>query len=428
MSQYFPEPSSHEENIKVEIDLSNYATKKDINDITHVDTSNFALKTNLANFKNEVDKLDIDKLMPISNDLSKLSNVVKNDVVKKTKYNKLVTKVKNIDTSNFALKTKYSTDKTELENKIPNTSGLVKKTDYNNEITEIENKISDISNLATKAALTTVENKIPNINNLATKTLVNKVENKNPNISNLVTKSDYNTNITNIENYVRQLQAYDLSYFKGKQYFDKESGKKNYLVFLPMTKCFKLNSIVNVIDRVLSRQSKGISNESIKPPTSSNYSLNPKLSYYGTKIRAQFTGSCLKQPNHTFTHEKIVNIYIVYELGASTSHSSDPTIKNCLFGAVSLTENADVEKYKYSGYGIGFDGRSSFSFPSSGFGQNVLIFGADMSTAPHIDNKKKDILVLGRGPTQGLESTLTAEKLYSINFTVTKKVLFELTL
>ena len=116
-----------------------------------------------------------------------------------------------------------------------------------------------------------------------------------------------------------------------------------------------------------------------------------------------------------------MNIYIVYELGASTSYTSDPTIKNCLFGAVTLTKNADIEKYKYSGYGIGFDRRSSFSFPNSGFGQNMLIFGADMSTSTHIDNKKKDILVLGRGPTQGLESTLTAEKMYSINFTVTKK-------
>ena len=76
MSEYFPKPSS--QNIKVEIDLTNYATKEDIKNITHVDTSNFALKTNLSSLKTEVDKLDIDKLVPIPNDLSKLSNVVKN--------------------------------------------------------------------------------------------------------------------------------------------------------------------------------------------------------------------------------------------------------------------------------------------------------------------------------------------------------------
>ena len=106
MSEYFPKPSSHEENIKVKIDLTNYATKKDIIDIPHVDTSNFALKTNLAKLKTEVDKLDIVKLVPVRLDLSKLSNVVKNDVVKKTVYDKLVAKVNNIETSDFALKTK----------------------------------------------------------------------------------------------------------------------------------------------------------------------------------------------------------------------------------------------------------------------------------------------------------------------------------
>ena len=114
-------------------------------------------------------------------------------------------------------------------------------------------------------------------------------------------------------------------------------------------------------------------------------------------------------------------IYIVYKLDASGSNINDPTLKNCLFGAVTLTKNADIDKYGYSGYGTGFDRRSSFSFPGGGFGQNVLIFGVDMSSSAHIDNKKKDILVLGIGPTQGLEHTLTAEKMYSINFTVTKK-------
>ena len=90
-------------------------------------------------------------------------------------------------------------------------------------------------------------------------------------------------------------------------------------------------------------------------------------------------------------------------------------------GAVTLTRNADIDKYSYSGYGIGFDRRSSLSFTGGGFGQNVLSFGVDMRSSVHINNKKKDILVLGKGPTQELEHTLTAEKMYSINFTVTKK-------
>ena len=170
MSQYFPklyEPFGRDINVKV--DHSNHATKADIKSISHVDTSIFALKTNLTSLKTEVDKLDIDKLVPVPVDLSKLSDVVKNDVVKKDVYDKLVTKVNNIDTSGFVLKTKYDTDKLELENKIPDTSRLVKKTDYNTKITDIEGKIPDVTNLATKTALTTVESKIPDVSSLEKK-------------------------------------------------------------------------------------------------------------------------------------------------------------------------------------------------------------------------------------------------------------------
>ena len=124
MSEYFPKPQSHKENIKIKIDLSNYATKADIKYITHVDTSDFALKINLSSLKTEVDKLDIDKLVPVPTDLGKLSHVVKNDVVKKAVYNKVVAKVDNIDTSRFILKTKYDAGKTKLENKIPDISNL----------------------------------------------------------------------------------------------------------------------------------------------------------------------------------------------------------------------------------------------------------------------------------------------------------------
>ena len=129
MSQYFPKPyEPFGRDINVKVDLSNYATKSDIKSISLVDTSSFALKTNLANLKTEVDKLDIDKLATVPVDLSKLSNVVKNDVVKKTVYDKLVAKVNSIDTSGFVLKTKYDTAKSEIENRIPDTSCLVKKT------------------------------------------------------------------------------------------------------------------------------------------------------------------------------------------------------------------------------------------------------------------------------------------------------------
>ena len=107
MSQYFPKPfKNFGRNINAKVDFSNYATKADIKNISHVDTSRFALKTNLASLKTEFDKLEIDKLVPVPVDLSKLSNVVKNDFVKKTVYNKLVAKVNNIDSSGSVLKTK----------------------------------------------------------------------------------------------------------------------------------------------------------------------------------------------------------------------------------------------------------------------------------------------------------------------------------
>ena len=147
--------------------------------------------------------------------------------------------------------------------------------------------------------------------------------------------------------------------------------------------------MISNTDYVSSWKSKGLSAETIKPPTTSDNSLTLAVSYYGTKTRVKFTGSCLKQSKVSYTHGKVVNIYTVCELGESSSHNNDPTLKNCLFGAVTLTENADIDKYENSGYGIGFDRRSSFPFPGGRFGQNVLIFGADMSSSAQIDNKKR---------------------------------------
>ena len=196
---------------------------------------------------------------------------------------------------------------------------------------------------------------------------------------------------------MNKLKTFDSSYFIDKSHFD-EDGTQNYLIFQPIIRYFKVNTITNT-DYVLSWKSKGLSAESIKPPTTSDNSLTPELNYYGTKTRVKFNGSCLQQSKISYTHSTIVNIYVLYELGASSSHNNDPTLKNCLFGAATLTKNADIDKYKYSGYGNGFDRRSSFSFSSGRFGQNILIadikniliFGVDMSSSAHIDNKKRHI-------------------------------------
>ena len=122
----------------MELDLSNYATKKDLKDITHVDTSSFASKTNLANLKSEVDKTETDKLKTVPDDLSKLSNVVKNDVVKKTDYNTLKNEIDAIDTSNYVSRTKFENDIKDLDDKID----------------KVDKRIPDITKLATKSSVT----------------------------------------------------------------------------------------------------------------------------------------------------------------------------------------------------------------------------------------------------------------------------------
>ena len=123
----------------------------------------------------------------------------------------------------------------------------------------------------------------------------------------------------------------------------------------------------------------------------------------------------------TFNQGKVVNIYIVYEISRSINISEYPTLENCLFGPVSLTKNADINKYKYSGYGIGFDRHGSFSSPGIGLSRNVIIFGVNMGSSKKIDNKKKDILILGKGPAQGLEHALSAEKYIRLILQITIK-------
>ena len=112
----------------------------------------------------------------------------------------------------------------------------------------------------------------------------------------------------------------------------------------------------------------------------------------------------------TYSHKKVVNLYVVYEITKFPEVSSYPTLANTLFGAVKVTKNADIDKYRYFGYGIGFDGRGFYPHPSGGTGRNVIIFGADMSSSVYAGNKEKDILIIGKGPTQVLgQHSLTAE-------------------
>ena len=205
---YYPPYKSSSNNVKVELDLTNYATKTDLKNIVHVDVSSFASKTNLAALKTEVDKTDTDKLKTAPSDLAKLTNAIENDVVKKTDYNtKLtsieaqiagltkntvdnladITKLKAIDTNSFVNKTKFSADINTLDDKIdgvekkkPDISGLATKTSlnyylqtstFNSKVTEVENKIKD-TNIIAKNAVTKANTIRSNLSDYAKKKLM----------------------------------------------------------------------------------------------------------------------------------------------------------------------------------------------------------------------------------------------------------------
>ena len=161
-----------------------------------------------------------------------------------------------------------------------------------------------------------------------------------------------------------------------------------------------------------------MSDEIINSVQTLDYGITPYLSYYNTNtIRVEFDGGCLKQEQGTLLHGGKVNLSIVYEIDNKFNISSYLRQENCLLGVVKLTKNADIDKYGYSGYGIRFDRHGRFSFSGTRLGRNVIIFEVDMSSSRIIDNKKKHILSLWRGPTQELERTLSAERMYLINFT-----------
>ena len=214
MSKYFLPYNNSSENIKVELDLSNYATKKDIKDITHIDASGSASKTNLAALKTEVDKIDTEKLKTVLDDLVKLSNVVKNDVVKKTDYNTLKSKVDGIDVSKYVGRTKYETDGKAIddkidavEKKIPVLTDFVTTACFNHEK----------NLLATKTASTTAENKIPVVSTLAIKT----------SLSSLLPVSTFNSKVTELEGKVTTVDNKFSGFVKKTDYGDEITKIKN---------------------------------------------------------------------------------------------------------------------------------------------------------------------------------------------------------
>ena len=195
---------------------------------------------------------------------------------------------------------------------------------------------------------------IPEFNNLAAAVFDIRLKR-----ASLVAKTDFddklkilnqkiNSNKTKnllVENALKKLKTFDSIYFRDESHF-KEDGTQNYLVFQPMYRYFKRVIGVGSGDCIYFWKSKGLSDKNITALNTSDYSLNPQLSYFGTKTRMKFKGSCLKQDNY--------NTYIVYEI--NNNNNNCPALKICLFCAASLPKKADIDKYKCFGYGIGFDG------------------------------------------------------------------------
>ena len=473
MSQYFPPYNNSSENIKVELDLSNYATKDDVKNITHVYVSSYATKTDLAALKTEIDKIDIDKLKTVPDDLVKLSNVVKNEVVKKTDFSAY----------DYVKKTKYSGDINSLddkidkvEKKIPYVSSLetkrnittliknlndridnmkikeyAKKTSlsgymltstFNTKSTELENKIKDAdiiaksavtkansikSNLNDYAKKTDVANDITTIKNdyVSNESLTRRLNDlKSQHITNEVKKIDDKTkknasDILGLESRLKQKEdtinenERGLSFNRGFFYY----LQKNNLVY----ECKSSSFNTTTINEISTWKSTGVFSSNMIAVKNASRGL-PKLKvvddYY-----VHLSGNHFQQNKPDMSNNIAINIYCVYKLDPISSSRDDTfTVQNALFGAMQFIKNADTSKYKYTGYGICFDEGGSFSKGNISNGKNVLIFGVDESSLVHQNNKANNIYVMGDLFVQGInDTTLYAEKIYSQNFTQPNK-------
>ena len=476
MIQYYPPYNSSSSNVKVELDLANYATKTDLKNITHSDVSSFASKTNLAALKTEVDKIDADKLKTAPTDLTKLTNAIENDVVKKADYNTKVTsieaqiagltkntvdnladitKLKAIDTNSFVTRTKFSA-------KIPDISGLATKTSlndylqnstFNSKVTEVENKIKDADIIA-KSAVTKANTIKSDLTAYAKKADVatDITTIKNDYVTNASLSSQLNdlkcqhiaTEVTNIDNKTKK-NASDILALQAKLFVtgdtvnENERGLSFYRGFFfykdqsYLTYECKLGSFsFGITSKDISEwKSTGIYNYSSDSNMNAVVDIGghlPNIKSNG-RMHVHLSGNHFQQnkviiPNNS---NNAINIYCVYGLDPILSNrDSSFTIQNALFGAMQITKNAtDNAKNNYKGHGICFDERSQFGHTRTedgityiSNGRNVLIFGVDMSFSAHANNKANHIYLIGDGITQGInDTTLYAEKKYFRNFT-----------
>ena len=435
----------------------------------------------MAALKSEVDKIDTDKLKTVPNDFAKLSNAVKNDVVKNTDYNALKSKVDDIDVSKYVGRTKYETDGKAIydkidavEKKIPVLADLVTTARFNHEkkllltktaFTTVKNKIPDVSILATKMSLSSLL-PVSTFNSKVTE-LEGKVTTVDNKFSGFVKKTDYGAEITKVKNYYAAKASLDskLNDLKAQHIADEvkkidDKTKKNasdilgfesrlkqkedtvnenerglsftrglfyylqqsYLIYECRTGSFSYNSD-GKIKLWKSTGINSLSRNSGMDAISDAALLFPSLEDDG-RINVKLTGNYFVQTKVIIPNSgKIVNIYVVYMLDPiASTRNFNFTIQNALVGAINVTKNADISKNKYEGYGLCFDEGGTFSKGNINNGRNILIFGVHESSLTHTNNKDNNIYVMGDLFMQGInDTTLYAEKVYSQNFTQPNK-------
>ena len=413
---YYPPYKSSSNNIKVELDLTNYATKTDLKNITHVDVSSFGSKANLAALKTGVDKIDTDKLKTEPTDLAKLTNAIENDVVKKTDYNTKVTsieaqiagltkntvdnladitKLKVIDTNSFALKTKFSADINTLDDKIdgvekkhPDISGLATKASlndylqtstFNSKVTEVESKIKDADIIA-KSANTKANTIRSNLTGYATKADVatDITAIKNDYVTNGSLSSQLNdlksqhiaTEVTGIDNKTKKNTSDILALEnKLKQKVDtineNERGlsfsrgfffykDQSYLVYGCKMGSFSFGRTSKDIAEWKSTGIYNYSSDSNMNAIIDSGGYLPDVKNDG-RMHVHLSGNHFQQNKVIIpNNNNAINIYCVYKLDPIAScRDTSFTIQNALFGAMQTIKNAtDNSKNNYKGYGM----------------------------------------------------------------------------
>ena len=456
MSTYYPPYESSSNNIKVKLDLTNYATKTDLKNITHTDVSRFASKTNLSALKTEVDKIYVDKLKTVPDDLAQLSNVVKNEVVKKTDFS----------ADDYVKKTKFSGDINSLDDKIdkvekiiPDVSSLETKRNVTTLVKNLDNRINNlkIKEYAKKTTLrnymwtsdfntksTELENKDADI---IAKSAVTKANSIKSNLNDYGKKTDVANDITTIKNdYVGNASLTSrLNYLKSQHIANEvktidDKTKKNGSDILSFESRLKQkgdiadevqreNALTNGRDYYLHKmyllyeckafsfeytsgkinlwKSTGVNNYSRDSDTDvvsvATTNLPPLIDNGRMSVRlevAYFKQMRLLRPNN----DNIVNIYIVYLIDPiSNSRNTDYTVQNALFDGVKITKNAtDTSKHKYEGYGICFEEGGMFSMGNINDGSNILICAVHENSVIHSNNKANNIFIMGDGFVRGI--------------------------